>query len=45
MIVFVFLYRVGEDFFFDVDKDVLIEVLNGIKKFKLWLKIILIDVS
>jgi transferase CAF17, mitochondrial len=44
-IAFAFLYRIGEDFFFDVDKDALTEVLNGIKKFKLRSKITLTDVS
>lgn len=44
-IAFAFLYRVGEDLFFDVDKHSLPDVLAGIKKFKLRSKITLTDVS
>lgn len=44
-IAFAFLYRVGENLFFDVDKEALSEVLSGIKRFKLRSKITLTDVS
>ncbi|PWN32521.1 Aminomethyltransferase folate-binding domain-containing protein [Meira miltonrushii] len=44
-IAFAFLYRVGEDLFFDVDKNALPDVLAAIKKFKLRSKITLTDVS
>lgn len=44
-IAFTFLYKVGEEIFFDVDQNALSEVLKSIKKFKLRSKITLVDVS